>query len=221
MAERAPGTLRKAAGRVIAVVTSLACAYLLFMAVGIARDDIAARERLATGVTDQAFVRQVGQIFSVSPDGLSTPKFVCAFALDDDGEIPISRVYFNRLGSFLPKPLSAEIEFRGRLTEFGDANITGFVDECDPCALIDEVNARRTLCLSEKLLEEGDAASRAPLAARFRQDAMKIEEALFLQCGREFSPAAKAQTERCPIAITAPWTVDIRKFLGVIDHRPL
>ncbi len=214
--------LRAALGRILGVLTAVGCAYVLFVTVGIARSDIAMREALAPGLTEQVFVREVGQIYSVSPDGQSSPKFVCSFALSDDGALPIERVYFNRLGKFMPGELSAEITFRGRMTEFGDANMTGFEQGCDPCDLVHEVNARRSLCLSEKLLEESsDNGSSAPIAARFRRDAIIIERALFDHCGHEFSPAAETQSASCPVQMSAPWTAGLRKFLGVIDHRPL
>lgn len=189
--------------------------FVTFAAAGIDHDDIAADQRVSTAVTASAYVRAVGEIVATSPDGQRSPQHVCSYALADDGEILLKRVYFNRLSHFLKDVVRSEITFDGRLTELSDLKIKGFVEDCDPCELARRVNRRETLCLSEKLLEEGAQ----PIAARFRRDAMRLEPEFFEWCGLEFSPAAKAQAQSCPLHEADHFVTELRSFLGVIDYR--
>ncbi len=203
----------------LGAVALVAGVYALSLISGVSAEDVAAKEEVATQLAVVTVLKAPGDIFAVSADGQSVER-ICGFNFEPAPEPSEPRRirYFNTLSEMLPFVKPAEVSMEARIELLDRERTTSFDEDC-ACRLVEQVNHRRTLCQSSKLVMQVNGGEAIPFAAALRRDALYLGEAVFAGCGMEFSPAADQQATQCPVEFKPQWSARLRETLNVIERE--
>ncbi len=197
----------------------LAGGFAVWLVGGVSAEDVAAKEDVSTQLAVVTVLRAPGDIIAVSPDGQSVER-ICGFRMEPPTEAPetVSLRYFNTLAENLPFLTASEVALRGRIELLDRERMRGFDTDCG-CRLAEQVNQRKSLCQSSKLVMQIEGEAPIPFGASLHRDTVYLGPDIFAGCGMEFSPAAEAQATACPLEYEPHWTARLRQSLNVIERR--